>query len=121
MGDTGEIMDPERIDSFRELSGGSNALILELLDIYLQSAESEIKGCEQSFAGRDIETLRNHLHTLKGSTLNMGLREMYEGVEALHLDVKRGALDSFSGRIENLRSALERVRRFRESFMQEGS
>ena len=90
--------------SFNELQeAGEPDLIVELIDLYLESAPALIKAIQNAVTDADGLSLKRAAHSLKGSSGTLGVRPLAAVCEEL----ERLADDDFSSEAKALVSKLE--------------
>jgi HPt (histidine-containing phosphotransfer) domain-containing protein len=76
---TGEksVLDPEVIDSLRELGGDDGgALLRELVELFMQDTPPRMVALEDAMQKQDGQALERAAHALKSSCANMGARQL---------------------------------------------
>ncbi len=106
---SGEILDPRRRQTIQELSGGDNALLLELLEKFLEVSRRELDEMRHSLEKNEI--MRRILHSLKGMAANLGLAEFFAVLEEIHEIARRGERipERYVDRLEKCRIRVEEV------------
>ncbi len=69
--DPSVMIDPARIAEMREI--GDEALLTELLTIFLDDTGSTLREMKTAFDGKDAKHLRECSHKIKGSSANLGI------------------------------------------------
>jgi HPt (histidine-containing phosphotransfer) domain-containing protein len=79
-----EEIDLSGLTSLADLrSAGEPDLIVELIDLYLNSAAERIQSIEAAAARADVTVLKQAAHTLKGSSASLGFHQIAEISEQL--------------------------------------
>src|SRR5258708_15548373 len=88
---TGDAVDMELLNAFEELqSDDGSDLIVELIDLYLKDAPQRMLAIREAALANDWVLLKRAVHNLKGSSANLGVRQVaqtckeLEGIECEH-------------------------------------
>jgi CheY-like chemotaxis protein len=106
-----KIIDLAVLESFRELQQeGAPDLIDELIGLYLTDTEARLSELRAGLKHQDTKSLMRVAHSLKGSSGNLGVKQM----EALCLEVEEtvgaGAMNRVGGIFGRLDDEFKRVR-----------
>ncbi len=72
-----DVVDLSVLKSFEEAqSEGEPDLIVELIDLYLADAPRQLSVIKDSILNGDQATLKRAVHTLKGSSANLGVKAL---------------------------------------------
>jgi len=74
----------------REMSGGNQSLILEMIDIFKDQVKEFAEDLETHYENKDFEQLGKLAHKAKSSISIMGLNELATDLKTLELLVKAG-------------------------------
>ena len=112
---TSVILD-EKVKEFLELGGGSSEFLIKMLDTYLKSSRNLLGLLRETLENNNLKEFKRHVHTLKGSSLNLGLEEMGNEAEEMEqgLDTSFSEKDRFREKIDSLASKLDSVMTCRE-------
>ena len=70
---TQRMIDTTTLAMFRSMQpAGKPSLLVELLDLYLEHSPARVRDAEKACAARDPLKLKHAVHTLKGSSQNLG-------------------------------------------------
>jgi HPt (histidine-containing phosphotransfer) domain-containing protein len=67
----------------RGLAKGSDAFIIQMLNIYIAQTPAALEHIENALANKDWKSLRLAVHKLKPSTMFVGLKEIIDDVPLL--------------------------------------
>ncbi|MCS6984930.1 MAG: Hpt domain-containing protein [Leptospiraceae bacterium] len=104
---------PEKREEYRQLSGGSDELLLSLIDKYLEHTPIHLEAAKKAFAEGDIRQLDFAIHTMKGSTLSLGIEPLGDFLTKLNQETKVGKTSSFPQAFEILEQGLQELRRWK--------
>ena len=89
----GEHLDPEVIASLVELGGEDEPdLIVELIDLFLEDADSRILALEEAVKVRDWDQVAKIAHTLKGASATIGAVRFSSACRAVEMEARDGGL-----------------------------
>jgi HPt (histidine-containing phosphotransfer) domain-containing protein len=78
-GVVGDAVDMELLNAFAELQADDEAdLIVELIDLYLTDAPQRILAIREAALANEWLLLKRAAHNLKGSSANLGIRQVAE-------------------------------------------
>jgi HPt (histidine-containing phosphotransfer) domain-containing protein len=66
------IIDQATFDQLVEITGGDLDFVDELIDTYLDDAQTQLRGLEAAVAGGDVGELVRPAHSLKSGSMNVG-------------------------------------------------
>ena len=66
-------INPEKISELKELDDdGSDSVLKELIDLYLDSTPPKLVKMSECFAANDLASVRKEAHSLRSSSLTLG-------------------------------------------------
>ncbi len=104
-----DILDLSALDRLREMVGGDEAFLIELIHTFLEDAPNELARMRQALDNRDAALLRRAAHTLKSNSADFGataLRQMCKELEEMG---KQGIFDGAPKLILEIVAEYERV------------
>ncbi|MCB0162669.1 MAG: response regulator [Anaerolineae bacterium] len=105
-----QLLDQAALDQLRDLVGGDEAVLTELIDSFLTETPSLLDRLRQALTAGDAAELRIAAHTLKSTTRDFGALDL----SALALEVeqigKAGHLDGAAERVAQIEAGYEPVR-----------
>ncbi len=87
------VLDPNVLDSLRELDDGEGDILRETLEVFLGTTPARIDGLDTALATRDLEMVERLAHTLKSSSGMVGGQRMAEVCKRLEHLTRDGTLD----------------------------
>jgi HPt (histidine-containing phosphotransfer) domain-containing protein len=66
------------LDTLREICGEEKSFIIEMIDLFLQQAESYISDIEEAITNRDDELVKKKAHKFKSSAQIFGISNLYD-------------------------------------------
>ncbi len=116
MSSAGDVIDLNVIDSLRELGGGDDEFLNDLIRTFLDETPVILERLHAALANDDAGGIRLNAHSLKGSSAEFGASWLAELCRQLELAGKNGDLDTapdLLGEIEDeyarVQSALMRL------------
>jgi CheY-like chemotaxis protein len=110
---TEEVLDPIIIASLRQLrTPGKPDPLGDLIDLFLGEAPSRLDAMQQAISKNDVDSLAvfiNAAATLKGSSANLGARNLAALCEEIEQVARSSSLDDTQPVIDRARQELERV------------
>jgi len=85
----------------------------ELFELYMEVTSSEFQELKAAFRDGDVERVHEKAHSIKGSSGNLGLDELYELAKQID---DRARVNSLNGLEDLLRSFNERYEKLVEDF-----
>ena len=81
----------------------------ELIDLYIETTKADFEGLKTALAARDAKEVHRKSHSIKGSSGNMGLMELYETAKEINDNARADNLEgledlvlSFSDQFQEL-------------------
>ncbi|MDH4262684.1 MAG: Hpt domain-containing protein [Spirochaetia bacterium] len=108
-----DIVDKEKIVELKELSGGTDDLLKTLLDKYITNTQSFIEQIKKALETKDFEKVLFGVHTIKGSSLSLGLTQLGEKFTDLNLRAKNGNFEGFESEMTSIEKMLKDVITYR--------
>ena len=109
-----DIIIEEKLQELRELSDGNDDLLLDLLDKYITNAEKYVEQGRLALAEGDVQKVQFAVHTMKGSSLSLGLRELGELLTELNVRAKNQDVEGFDAQFDRIIELVEQVKLYRQ-------
>ncbi len=104
------ILDPEAIDNLRSLSpDDDDAFLKEILTIFLDDTPVRITELRDSRTSGNIPNFVRAVHSIKGSSSNVGASELRAIAEALENQARTTGLGHVDAQVAELEAAFARV------------
>ena len=103
-------IDPAGFAALRELAGGDEAFVAELIDAYLADAPAQLAAARAAVDAGDAAALVRPAHTLKGNSANVGAARLVELCRALEELGRSGSLDGADAQLGEAAAEYERAR-----------
>ena len=85
---------------------GDEALLLELVQVFLEEVPEQLNSIQQGLAAADFEVIERAAHTLKGELVYLGLSEIAEKASALEHQGREGNLEAAAGLFPDFKTQL---------------
>ena len=112
-----DVLDPAALGNLRELVGGDEAFLVELIDTFLGDAPQLLADMRQAAANGDAAVLHRAAHSLKSNSAEFGALTLSALCRELEMSGKAGALEGAAEKVaqavaeyEKVRAALEAIR-----------
>ena len=89
---TDEAIDPEAFERLREITGGDDAFLADLIDTYLEDGAQQVADLRSAAASNDIAAMVRPAHTLKSASDSIGARLLADRCRALEAAARDGAV-----------------------------
>jgi two-component system sensor histidine kinase/response regulator len=111
--DTGELQvslkkNPDEIFDFNsavETFLGNRETVIKLLKGYVEKVEGQLVQCSESLAAEDLEASRELAHSIKGSALNLSMRELGEAAKNLEYSSRDKELEKSKENLAGVKTA----------------
>jgi len=110
------LIDSEKLSELRDMGDGKDDFLLEMLDKYIARAGEQITEATGLLGEGDAAKLQKVIHSLKGSTLSLGLSEAAKNIVDFDKELKAGDLSRAAERIDKIGADLARVQDYRKTF-----
>jgi histidine phosphotransfer protein HptB len=91
---------------------------IELIGLFLETSDTDINGMEKAAIAHDYTTLVERSHSLKGSSGNLGLMEIYEKAKQIEINARANSLEGFDNLLLLIKQHVIKVT---EAFEEQGS
>ncbi|HDQ73249.1 MAG TPA: Hpt domain-containing protein [Chloroflexi bacterium] len=88
-----EVLDLSALDRLREIVGGDEAFLVELIHTFLEDAPQEIAHMHRALESWDVALLRRAAHSLKSNSADFGATVLYQMCQELEEMGKQGVFD----------------------------
>lgn len=106
----GDVLDPAVLESFRDLQQeGEPDFINELIELYINDTQARLAELRVALKEQDTPTLQRVTHSLKGSSSNLGVRQMVARCSELEEKLDNGAFDGAEVFLTQIEDEFERV------------
>jgi HPt (histidine-containing phosphotransfer) domain-containing protein len=112
------VLDPAAIDGMREMAGGDDEFLADLIDTFLKDAPRMLSDMRQALEAGDAEVLRRVAHSLKSNSDSFGatvLGDLCRGLEKMGKANALEGADALTARADaefvRVQAAIETVRR----------
>ena len=116
MSSGGDVIDPAAIENLRELGGGDDAFLHDLIRTYLDETPELVDQLREAVAAGDAGGARLYAHSLKGSSAEFGaayLAELCRQMESVgksqNLELAPELLAEIEDEFERVAAALVRL------------
>ncbi len=110
------MIDKEKFEQFLQLGNGSTDFFVELLDKFIQSAEKILDDCKKSLQNKDEEDVKMQIHTLKGSSLNLGFTKLANFLIALEDKLNSVEFSVSESDMDELDKMMSEIKSFRKKY-----
>lgn len=94
-----------------EISGGDNAFIKEMLDLFLNTTAIEVNEFDSLLANQNYEGIGQLAHKMKAPIQMLGASELFEKVRALEMIGKsKTNLESIPNLINEIKASIENLK-----------
>ena len=104
-----EPIDQAALDAIRALSPTRPELLIRVIDKYLESSQTLIRGIQDGYTRGDNELIIRSAHTLKSSSANLGIRELSALGKVIEFSARQGQLDIVNSESSHLNEAYNRA------------
>lgn len=96
--------------SMAERLGLEEDEFIELAQLFVDTASSEIKRLEGALEASLVQGVVESSHSIKGSGGNLGFNEIFEAARYIEMQARQGSLEGASSRIETIRNNIEEIK-----------
>ena len=89
-----------------EQAAADEELLQELIEIFKESALSDLANIKQSIEKGDAATAGSSAHSIKGAAASLGFQGLREVTEAMEADCRNGSLDVITAKLPELEKLL---------------
>lgn len=105
----------DNLDMLKEIIGDE---LKEILEVYLQSSPDLINGIAQALESENMDDLRIHSHTLKGSSANIGANQLAEYSAQMEEMAKNQSISGESHKLlTTIQSEIDSVSAFLQTYI----
>jgi len=106
-----EILDSSALDRLREMVGGDEAFLIELIQTFLEDAPQDLTRMRQALESQDAALLRRAAHSLKSNSAEFGASALHQMCKQMEKMGKQGIFDGAAERVSEIESEYERVKK----------
>ncbi len=103
---------PINLEYLNQISEGDQEFELELLNLFIEDAESHLGAAITAIINQDYKALEREAHHLKGSSGNVGAQNMRELAYALEQESLKHSSEELNEKIIKLKSYLLEIKAF---------
>ncbi len=81
---------PYKLDRLEDISGGDNAFIKEMIDIFLGDVDSNIKNFEQYYKEEKLDDIAKLAHKIKPTVDLLGIEKIHQEIRDLRTEAEKG-------------------------------
>jgi HPt (histidine-containing phosphotransfer) domain-containing protein len=107
---TEPALDMAAFERLLEITGGDVEFLDELVDTYLEDAETQLAALRQAVADDDPAAILRPAHTLKSSSANVGAMTVSDLSRDLEADARTGVVPDMAARVEACATAVAAAR-----------
>ena len=111
-----DLINAEKLEELQSLSDGDNELLITLLDKYIPNVDKYMTQAKTEYSAGNTENMEFIFHTLKGSSLSLGLTEIGGVMSDLNQRAKNGEFDNFEPEFDTIIAMLAKVKEYRATF-----
>ena len=97
------------IDTLIRQLGISREDVLELIELFLETARDDMDKIRTCLAQKDANGVAMASHSIKGASSNLWLTEMAELTQKMENDARNGDLTQFTGYLSKLESQIAQM------------
>jgi len=83
--------------------------LLELLRLFVESGYSDLNKLQSAIEDEDTEKVAIVAHSIKGTSANLGLTEIFEFAERIEMNVRNNDLFGATGAAKRIKAELDRI------------
>ena len=110
-----DLINAEKLEELQSLSNGTNELVLNLLDKYITNSQKFMVQAREEISNGDTGNLEYIFHTLKGSSLSLGLTKLGEVMTMLNQRAKDKDFENLIPELDNIEKLIDEVKVYKES------
>jgi len=103
---------PVEIWRLRDATANDTVLMAEMIDLFLDEAKRVLEASREALTRGDAPGLREHAHSLKGASANMGARQMIETADQLEKLGEIGEIGRAGAVMDQLEARFHEVRTY---------
>ena len=108
-------IEQDKYDELVDLGGGTQALLAELLDKYLENSPKLITDAKKALQENNAKQVDYCIHTLKGSTLCLGLQPLGKALVEVNVQTKLGDISGVDSVLAETDDFLSQIREYRKT------
>ncbi len=104
------LLDPARLEEFREFDDEDLAMTKEVVALFVSDAPRRLDAIEEAVVAGDASALATAAHALKGAASNVGATAMQQEAAHLESEASGGSVTGAAARLTHLRDLWSRTR-----------
>ncbi len=97
------------IDKLAAQLGFENEEVTMLLEMFLETAHASLQDLENAIAQEDLDAVRSHAHSIKGSAANLTLEPLYLAAREIEEAAKAGHMIDYTQKLQELRTMIDTI------------
>ena len=81
----------------------------ELLEIFIESSESDIERLQQAVVEGDAKRVADAAHSIKGASANLGFRDIFSVAKNLEQKARKNSLEGLTDEVHILKDRLSSI------------
>lgn len=102
-----EWFDEITIDNLRNLDDGEVTLINRLAGIFFEEAPKKFDALQLALQNKEYESVRSHAHSIKGMSLNLGLKRLSVFAHSVETECKANFIEGIHQRVYEMDSVFK--------------
>jgi HPt (histidine-containing phosphotransfer) domain-containing protein len=98
------------IEELAENLGLDEEEFVEILELYVETTSTDLEELKAAIAAKDAESAHKKSHSIKGSSGNMGLTELFEKAKAIDDRARVNSLDGLENMVLEFTAAFEKLK-----------
>lgn len=107
-----DLIKNDKKNELIELSGGTTDLLIELLTKYIENTPELLEKAREGLRNNDADIVDYAVHTMKGSSLSLGLEPLGEFLIELNQRTKQKKIDGMEKDFDQIDLYLEDVKKY---------
>ena len=96
----------------RQLAGEDTAFEAELLQMFVQEAESSLRELESAITSRSIKTIEEVAHSLRGASANVGASALAVAASRLEAIARNGQIAEANSLLQQLQAHCQKIQTY---------
>ncbi len=82
---------------------------LELVELFIETGNSDLNKLQSAFSEKDIQSVVETAHSIKGSSGNLGFMDIYETARGIEANARNNSMEGADGALRSIKEIFDLI------------